>query len=159
MVLGSPCACIRITGAWACATRLALASSKPSADTSLIIRAPAFKAAVITAALRVSAETMWAFDSPAMTPSTRAISSSVVTVSEPGRVDSPPTSRISAPSLASFRPWAIPASTFAKRPPSENESGVTLTIPMTRVASMPMPPNAWRGLVMFSISARSERSA
>ena len=55
------------------------------------------------------------------------------TGSEKGRVDSPPISRISAPSAASFSPWATAASHDKKIPPSENESGVTLTTPMIHV--------------------------
>ena len=49
----------------------------------------------------------------------------------PGRVDSPPTSRRSAPAATSARPWATAASGSRKRPPSEKESGVTFTTPMT----------------------------
>src|SRR5690606_31025648 len=59
-------------------------------------------------------------------------SSSGATASAPGRVDSPPMSRISAPSPASFNPCAMAASAVACSPPSENESGVTLTMPITR---------------------------
>ncbi len=64
------------------------------------------------------------------TGSTRRTSSSSGTGSEPGRVDSPPMSRIPAPSLASRRPCATAASASRNSPPSENESGVTLTMPM-----------------------------
>ena len=52
------------------------------------------------------------------------------TGSAPGRVDSPPTSRMSAPSAASSRPCSTAASASRNSPPSENESGVTLTTPM-----------------------------
>src|SRR4051794_28206866 len=62
---------------------------------------------------------------------TRRSSSSAGTGAAPGRVDSPPTSRRSAPCPASSIPCATAASGSRKRPPSENESGVTLTIPMT----------------------------
>ena len=51
--------------------------------------------------------------------------------SAPGRVDSPPTSTRSAPSAASARPCATAAAGSNQSPPSENESGVTLTTPMT----------------------------
>src|SRR5262249_9198602 len=47
----------------------------------------------------------------------------------PGRVDSPPTSRMSAPSPAILLAWATAASESKKRPPSLNESGVTLSTP------------------------------
>ena len=50
--------------------------------------------------------------------------------SEPGRVDSPPMSRIAAPSAASRRPCSTAATASRNSPPSENESGVTLTTPM-----------------------------
>ena len=58
-------------------------------------------------------------------------SSPAATGSDPGRVDSPPTSMIAAPSAASSRPRATADSVSAYRPPSENESGVTFTMPMT----------------------------
>src|SRR5437868_6026547 len=67
------------------------------------------------------------------TGTTRRSSSSAGTGAAPGRVDSPPTSRTSAPCSASSIPCATAASGSRKRPPSENESGVTLTIPMTAV--------------------------
>ena len=54
------------------------------------------------------------------------------TGSAPGRVDSPPISRIAAPSALQLRPWPIAASRLEVPPPSENESGVTLTTPITR---------------------------
>jgi hypothetical protein len=63
---------------------------------------------------------------------TRAISSVEETGAAPGRVDSPPMSMMSAPSSARRRAWATAASVVAWRPPSEKESGVTLTMPMMR---------------------------
>ena len=53
----------------------------------------------------------------------------------PGRVDSPPTSTMSAPCAASSRPCPMAASAPYHWPPSENESGVTFTTPMTRQRS------------------------
>ena len=50
---------------------------------------------------------------------------------EPGRVDCPPTSMMSAPASAMRRACATAAATPACRPPSLNESGVTLRMPMT----------------------------
>jgi hypothetical protein len=50
---------------------------------------------------------------------------------EPGRVDSPPTSMIDAPSAAIRWACSSAAGSEANRPPSENESGVTLSTPMT----------------------------
>ena len=68
--------------------------------------------------------------SASTTGSTRRSSSSRVTSSEPGRVDSPPMSTMAAPSRTSVRACASAASAAKNCPPSENESGVTLTIPM-----------------------------
>ena len=65
-----------------------------------------------------------------MTGITRASSSSTGTGAAPGRVDSPPTSTIAAPSSISRRAWRTAASVSSNWPPSENESGVTLTTPM-----------------------------
>src|SRR5205807_2045489 len=62
---------------------------------------------------------------------TRRSSSSMGTSAAPGRVLSPPTSTTAAPSAANRRPWATAASGSSQRPPSENESGVTLRTPMT----------------------------
>src|SRR5262249_4097448 len=81
-----------------------------------------------------------------MTGPTRRSSSSAGTPCAPGLVDSPspsprcaaarvgppPTSTMSAPCPASSRPRAIAASAPNQEPPSENESGVTFTTPMTR---------------------------
>ena len=68
------------------------------------------------------------------------------TRSEPGRVDSPPTSRISAPSAASSARGHAPAPTCRGWPPSEKLSGVTFTIPMIRgrPASIAAKAPAWR---------------
>ncbi len=54
-------------------------------------------------------------------------------VTAPGRVDSPPTSTMPAPASAIATPWAIAASGCCHRPPSLNESGVTLSTPMISV--------------------------
>src|SRR2546422_318041 len=62
-------------------------------------------------------------------------SSPASTGGAPGRVDSPPTSRMSAPSSARRSAWATAGSSVKCSPPSENESGVTFTIPITRVRS------------------------
>ena len=61
--------------------------------------------------------------SPATTSSTRASSTSAAIRSAPGRVDSPPTSMMSAPRRCSSTPAATAAADEAKRPPSEKESG------------------------------------
>src|SRR5262249_4480781 len=62
---------------------------------------------------------------------TRRSSSSSETGSWPGRVDSPPTSTIVAPSSIIRRAAAAAVSGSRWTPPSENESGVTLTMPIT----------------------------
>src|SRR5258708_6263827 len=56
-----------------------------------------------------------------------------------GRVDSAPISIMSAPSATMRRACAIAASGSRKRPPSENESGVTLRTPIT--IGRPKPSN------------------
>ena len=65
------------------------------------------------------------------TGTTRRSSSSTGIGAKSGRVDSPPTSRISAPSSSKRRPWATAASTSRPRPSPEKESGVTFTTPIT----------------------------
>src|SRR4051794_37842744 len=112
------------------ATTPAIAGSWRKADTSLTMVAPACRAVSATVALRVSIE-MVADESLSMTGTTRRSSSSSETGSAPGRVDSPPTSRTPAPSLTSCSPCATAASAEKYKPPSENESGVTFTTPIT----------------------------
>ncbi|MNI61424.1 hypothetical protein D3C73_1166950 [compost metagenome] len=133
---GSPCMCISTTGTPVSAA----ASNAPSwrrPKMSLIIPAPAATAARITSGLKVSMliGTAVRAASCSMTGTTRRSSSSIDTGAAPGRVDSPPMSSRSAPSSTSFRPCATAASVVSWAPPSENESGVTLTIPMTRARS------------------------
>ncbi len=108
-----------------------MSGAKRKAETSLTRVAPAARAERATSTFVVSIETLWpAAASASTTGSTRRSSSSSATGSAPGRVDSPPTSRIPAPSPASCSPWSIATAGSRKRPPSENESGVTLTTPM-----------------------------
>src|SRR5688572_9363347 len=78
---------------------------------------------------------------PSITGITRSSSSRSETGSAPGRVDSPPTSSRSAPSNASRSPWLTAASRSRKAPPSENESGVTLTTPIRRNIHSMLPPD------------------
>src|ERR1700712_3706559 len=102
--------------------------------TSLTSTAPASSAASATDARAVSTLTRApAATSPATTGSTRSRSSVSVTRTAPGRVDSPPTSSTSAPSFSICSPARTADSGDSNRPPSENESGVTLTMPITRV--------------------------
>jgi hypothetical protein len=115
------------------------ASSAATPQTSLTRSAPASRAASATAGFVVSTligRSGRAARSASMTGATRRISSSTATISWPGRVDSPPTSRRSAPSAAIAVARATAAATGsvpspARRPSPENESGVTLRIPIT----------------------------
>lgn len=85
-----------------------------------------------TAARIVSTETTRPSAASARTTgTTRRSSSASSTRGAPGRVDSPPTSIRSAPREARSRPCLTARSVSNQRPPSENESGVTLTTPMT----------------------------
>src|SRR5262249_47435569 len=58
-------------------------------------------------------------------------SSASLTGVAPGRVDSPPMSTIAQPCAAMLLACATAASAARKRPPSENESCVTLRMPIT----------------------------
>ena len=133
MVCGVPRMCMATTPApLACATAIIRGSpSRPV--TSLMISAPRSTARSATAAFEVSIDTGTpaSVASRRTTSATRLSSSSSATGSAQGRVLSPPTSRMSAPAATSASPCATAASTPACRPPSENESGVTLTIPIT----------------------------
>src|SRR6185312_2158272 len=116
------------------ATNAASSGSWRNALTSLTYVAPAATAACATSSRVVSTESCARAPrptSPSIAGTTRRICSSAGTGAAPGRVDSPP-SRISAPSASSRRPCATAASASRKRPPSENESGVTFSTPMIR---------------------------
>src|SRR3954447_17658607 len=124
--------CMRQHQAPAPATRPAIAGSSRNAQTSFTIRAPAWSAASATAALRVSIDTVAPpAASRSTTGTTRSSSSAASTGAAPGRVDSPPTSTMAAPSRTSSSPCWTAASTSRYSPPSENESGVTFTTPIT----------------------------
>ena len=72
---------------------------------------------------------------------TRRSSSSVETGRAPGRADSPPMSTIAAPSCTRRAACAAERPRVGERTAVENESGVTLTIPITS-GSMRCPPEA-----------------
>src|SRR5438094_5537291 len=133
IVSGVPRMCMTITPAPPSATTRASSGSKARPDTSLITAAPAASAARATAALRVSTDTgpKPRRASCSITGATRAISSGAATGAAPGRVDSPPTSSSSHPSATSRSACATARSAVEKRPPSEKESGVTFTIPIS----------------------------
>ncbi len=124
-----------ITGTPASAASEGISESNRRPLISLIMEAPALSARRATSARYVSMETGTPA-SPAIasiTGTTRRISSSSVTGSEPGRVDIPPTSMISAPSAVIWCARAMAVFLSRNCPPSENESGVTFSIPMTAV--------------------------
>ena len=125
--------CMRISPARASATIFPIPGSPERAVTSLMMSTPSPRQASATAALEVSTEMGASVRalSALITGKTRRSSSSAETGSAPGRVDSPPTSSSKAPSSRSFSPCSQAACGSRKTPPSEKESGVTLTIPMT----------------------------
>ena len=129
--MGSP-ACMMITPQLLSLTNSTiLGSVKPV--TSFTIEAPTRTAALATSTCRVSIDTMAPFCASARTTgSTRRASSSALTGVKPGRVDSPPTSMMSAPSSSICRPYAMAASASKCSPPSLKLSGVTLRTPMMR---------------------------
>jgi hypothetical protein len=127
-----PRQCMSTHGQPASATTFAIVGSASPPETSLTTAAPASSAAAATLARVVS----MLIGTPAaasarITGTTRPISVSASIRSAPGRVDSPPTSTRSAPCARSSTPCATAASRSAYRPPSEKESGVTLSTPIT----------------------------
>ena len=138
MVSGSPCMCIRQMGRPVSAAA-SIAPSRLSARTSLIRPTPAAAPASITFGVLVSNEIStskrpWMH---AIAPRTRSISSCSETARAPGRVDSPPISKNEAPattmdSAAPQRASTLRPELLKRAPPSENESGVTLRMPMTK---------------------------
>ncbi len=174
---GSPRMCISTRPQDRPATVFFISGSHCSPLTSFTISAPVSTAARATVALYVSTE-MRAPGRKRLisliTGSTRRSSSSAATATfsgaglaaplagapraaasaftasilTPGRVDSPPMSRISAPSSSNCRPCSTAWPRSKNWPPSENESGVTFTTPMMSVrrpSSMVRSPTAhWK---------------
>ena len=100
MVEGSPCMCMTTSPQSLSRTASTMAGSRKP-DTSFTMAAPASKHARATSAWRVSMLTHTSRCANARTTgSTRASSSSTDTGAAPGRVDSPPTSIMRAPSSA-----------------------------------------------------------
>ena len=133
---GFPCICIT-TIPQSEPTQTSIIAGSCSPVTSFTIATPAAKPAAATSALQVSIDTATAsFETNFLiTGMTREISSSEPTSAAPGRVDSPPTSRISAPSSMKRRAADKVSIGSRCKPPSENESGVTLSIAMTSAVS------------------------
>ncbi len=119
--------------------RAATSSAMPGAAspwTSFTRSAPASSAARATSGLEVSTE-MGSGNpgrgSRAITGTTRRISSSAGHRGAPGRVDSPAdVDEVGALGLERAAPAPPRRPGSAKRPPSEKESGVTLTTPMRK---------------------------
>ena len=148
--------CMRQTGQPASAITSTMPGSKRRALTSLMSAAPAARARRATSAFIVSTEmgTPTRPASASTTGRTRRSSSSSDTGSEPGRVDSPPMSTSAAPSRTRARPCASASSAAKKRPPSENESGVTLTTPMMQGKERSRAQVGWAGTAI-ALSAAS----
>ena len=159
MVVGSPCACITQTGNFLDAQKSRSASSNVNPETSLTKPAPAATAAFATAALRVSIEIgLDRFcDICLITGTVRSISTSLAIRSAPGRVDSPPTSMISAPALTISRASLKALSLSANCPPSEKLSRVTFRMPMTFGVEkdIPMIGGLWQVQVFSQLSGTS----
>ena len=129
MSAGVPCLCMRHTAQSVSATA-SRAPGASSASMSLIMDAPSASTARITDGRRVSTDTGTSFRAFS-TGRTRRSSSPSATARAPGREDSPPISRISAPSSRSCRACVIAARGSRNCPPSEKESGVTFTTPIS----------------------------
>ena len=132
-----PRQCIATYGSPPSATTAAMSGSASPPHTSLTTTAPASSAAAATAGPHgVDAdqrsggrEVAHHGQHPARPPPRPAPARA------PGRVDSPPTSTRSAPSREQLEPVRDRGVVVEVRPPSENESGVTLTTPITSVRS------------------------
>ena len=109
-----------------------IASTLAKPSTSLIMSAPRSITARMTSGFRVSTDRGTPHSRKAFsTGCRRPNSASTGTTAAPGRVDSAPRSRRSAPS--SIMRWAasMAADGSSHCPPSEKESGVRLRIPIT----------------------------
>src|SRR6266571_5299049 len=131
--------CPITTGRPLSATAAGIAGSNVSPETSLTTSTPASAARRATSAFVVSIERSGrrgpsrasAGTTASSTGITRRSSSRSGTLRDPGRVDSPPTSMIAAPSSAIRTACSTAWRGRRKRPPSEKESGVTFRIPIT----------------------------
>ena len=102
--------------------------------TSLIIDAPALIAASAVLARIVSILIVTPYlANSAITGIVLFNSSSSLTRSAPGRVDSPPMSMMSTPSAIISKPRLTAVSNSLCLPPSANESGVTFKMPITNM--------------------------
>src|SRR6516225_6280647 len=117
--------CMMITGTACCATTRASSLSRCRPHTSLTMAAPAASAQAATSAFIVSMET----GTPSATAAGRM--GARRRISSATETDSAPISNTSAPSAIIRRAWSIAFLGSRKRPPSEKESGVTLSTPIT----------------------------
>src|SRR5262249_23331706 len=126
--------CMMITGTACSATTRASPPSRCRPHTSLTMAARAASAHAATSAFMVSMETGTPGATTAgTTGARRRIPSAIGTATALpyGRVDPAPISSPSAPSAIIRRAWSMAAAGSRKRPPSEKESGVTLSTPIT----------------------------
>jgi hypothetical protein len=133
---GRPRVCIRTAPHPSAAQVEDIAASHRCPLTSLTISAPASTAMRAVSAWYVSMDRIAPVRAARIARSTgitRACSSAAVMGVAFGRVDSPPRSRRSAPSSSICSACATAGSRSMNLPPSENESGVTLRMPMMRV--------------------------
>ena len=127
--------CIIQQGSPEPAITAAISSSYLRPHISLIRSAPEVIAADATLLLYVSTETgiSNSFLILSMTGQTLSISSSSLIIVYPGLADSPPISMMCAPSSIISFVCNKAASILLYFPPSENESGVTFSMPITWV--------------------------
>ena len=113
-------------------TAVCNASGSCKARISLIKSIPTLAASCITSALELSTEIQQSnrFLTASTKGITRSSSSSNVTSSAIGRVDSPPMSIIDAPCFNIASTWNNALSNWKNLPLSEKESGVKLRIPI-----------------------------
>ena len=123
-----------------------------------MIWAPSLSAAAATDARVVSMDNMAPAGINVLTaPVMRASSSASDTRLAPGRVDSAPMSMMAAPAAIMSRPcWAALAGS-SHRPPSEDESSVMLSTPITMVCVLSC--NACKSVIMFPLLCRSQVSS
>ena len=113
-----------------------------------MICAPPSRAAAATDARVVSMDSTAPAGISALTaPVMRASSSSSDTRLAPGRVDSAPMSMMSAPAAIISRPCCAALAGSNHRPPSEDESSVILSTPITMVCDASC--NACKSVIVF----------
>ena len=132
---GVPFMCIITTGTCLSRTRSAMRSSILKPLMSFTMSAPASNAASATSALVVSMDIGQDTDflTAFMTGKTRLSSWLAETGLEKGLVDSPPISIIWAPQRTRWSACSRAFSGWRNLPPSEKESGVTLSTPIMMV--------------------------